>query len=473
MIIKLEGKNTIEKVILELRKMIEGSKWQNQVYLVGGSVRDLIMGKDIHDIDLVVAWPNGGIDFAEWVCKEMDCYKEGSNPVIFPSYGTAKFNIRSIHEFSGVDIECVHPRRETYSKTSRKPSTVYGTLLQDAERRDLTINALYMNISTFSILDPTVCGLKDIKNQIIRCPNDPNKTFDDDPLRILRVIRFATRFGWNIEKDTWLGMVANAHRLAIVSQERITEELTKILLCDKPSVGLNRLLYSGVMRYVMPEVREMNNCEQGKQHFGNVFEHTLAVVDKTKPISVNRWGALFHDIAKPTVKQPSFDGTIRFPSHEYVGTTLADDILKRMKFSNHDKEMIKLCIKEHMRFKQCGNKAPSKKAVRKLLDDIGDEERVEMLLDVIEADNMSHAKPYQMPNQIDGVRKAIEAIKKDSGGEAKLVIPINGKDIMDKYDLHSGPTIGMLMKLAHNLVVENPSITKEEIYVAIEKKLAV
>ena len=189
-----------------LSTIIKNSPYANKIFLAGGAVRDSLMGKPVKDIDIVITEPDGGIKFSEWITRKIGAYKQDANPLIFPRFGTAKFNLRGITvdgiDLSGVDIEAVMTRGEKYTPGSRKPEVVYSDLKTDAERRDLTINALYKDLTTGEILDPTGKGIDDIKNGVIRTPLDPDITFDDDPLRMLRVIRFAVRYNWKIPKNT-------------------------------------------------------------------------------------------------------------------------------------------------------------------------------------------------------------------------------------------------------------------------------
>lgn len=453
--------------IKEIAKLIKGTKWENNCFLVGGAVRDLLLGKEIKDIDLCISLPNGGIDFANWICKETDCYKINSNPVIFQTYGTAKFNIRSINKISNVNIECVQTRKEQYKdKNSRNPETEYGTITEDSLRRDLTINALYINISNNQVLDPTGMGLSDLKNCILRTPSDPDITFTDDALRQLRVIRFSSKLGWGIEKTTWFGIVKNAYRINTISKERISEEISKILESNRPSYGLRKLYNSGLLKLILPEVYELVGCKQGEQHFGDVFEHTMAVVEKTKPIATYRMAALLHDIAKPKCKIEMLD-KIHFYKHENESAIMSINILKRLKYSNSDIKLIVKAVRNHMRFKQNKDSCPSTKAIRKLISEYNDSE-VDIILDIIDADNKSHSEKYNAPNQVNLIFDKILKIKEEEKINNKLELPINGKDIMDKFKLKTSPKIGEMLNFIKNKFLENPKLTKEECFSLIE-----
>lgn len=468
---KIEYQNNVYcDAIKEIAKLIKNTKWENNVYLVGGAVRDLLMGGPINDIDLCISKVDGGIEFAEWICKETDCFKNGSNPVVFTKFGTAKFNLRSIDKISKVDIECIQTRKEQYhDENSRKPETTYGAILEDCLRRDLTINALYVNISTDEVLDPSGKGLDDMHNCILRTPSDPDIVFKDDALRQLRVIRFASRFGWGIEKDTWIGIVKNAYRIDTISQERITDEINKILISPRPSYGIRQLYRCGLLKKVLPEVFNLIGCIQGHQHFGDVFEHTMATLEKTKPIVEYRMAALLHDIAKPECSSV-VNGVIHFFSHEYRGATMATEILKRMKYSNLEIKTIVNAVKNHMRFKQSGNHCPSNKSLRKFIADVGNDQ-IDIILDVINADNNSHDELFNIPDQVDLIREKIKEMSKIEKVSDKLELPINGNDIMEKFNLKKGPKIGEFLAIVKDSFLDNPNITKEECFEIIKEKL--
>lgn len=462
-------KNIFCDTIKIIAEIIKGSKWENHVFLVGGAVRDLLMDKQIKDIDFAIDFPNGGIEFAEWICKETDCFKNGSNPVVFTKFGTAKFNLRSIEKISKIDIECVQTRKEQYHDDSRKPETAYGTINEDCLRRDLTINALYVNISNGDIIDPSNKGLHDIKNCILRTPSDPDIVFKDDALRQLRVIRFASRFGWGIEKDTWIGIIKNAYRIETISQERITDEINKILISDRPSYGIRQLYRCGLLKRIMPEVYNLIGCKQGHQHFGDVFEHTMATIEKTKPIIENRMAALLHDIAKPETKS-IVNNVIHFFSHEYRGASMATEILKRMKYSNLEIKSIVTAIKNHMRFKQSGNHCPSNKALRKFIADVGNDQ-IDIVLDIINADNNSHDELFNIPDQVSLIKDKIKEMNEVEHISDKLTLPINGNEIMEKFNMKKGPKIGEFLSLVKERYLDNPNITKEECFEIIKEKL--
>lgn len=451
--------NRFELCISLIKDLITNTKYENHVFLVGGCVRDELMGLPIKDIDLCIDLPNGGIEFAEWITKKVGQYKEGSNPCTFPTYGTAMF---SFIQFPYIQIECVQTRKEQYhDKNSRNPETAYGTLEEDCLRRDLTINSLYKNISTGEIIDITGKGVEDIKNNIIRTPCDPNVTYDDDALRMLRCIRFATRYGWQIEDNTWNGILNNVERIKIITQERITDELNKILLTKKPSIGLNYIKESGLIKYVLPEFVDTLNMNQTKHHFGTVWEHTMATVDNTQCLLENRVAALFHDLGKINTRTVNEKGEVHFYKHDIESSKLCETILKRMKYPTNFINKVKKAIFNHMRTKSFGDNCENikLKTIRKLQYDLGD--CFYLTMDLINADNLSHSKEYCMPNQ---VRKIIEISNQlVENGEDCFVkkLPINGNDIMKHFNIQNGKEVGNYIEKAVKIWISNPKITKE------------
>lgn len=459
----------LKKIIQYFRDLIIDSKFENHLYICGGAVRDLVMGNDIKDIDFCIDLKDGGLEFAEFVCNETKSYKANSNPIVFPKFGTAKFNVKTVDWLKGIDFECVETRKETYrDKDSRNPIVEFGTLEDDCFRRDLTINSLYLNVSNGEILDLTKNGLNDIKNHIIRTTNKPSVIFDEDPLRMIRCIRFACRFGWKIEKDTFLGIISNSSRINIISQERITEELNKILVTDKPSIGFDMLYRANLLDKIIPELYKAYGMLQNIYHYEDVFHHMTSVMDKTKPIMINRLSGLFHDIGKIETKSINKDGSIHFYNHENYGAVMAESILKKLKYSNDVISKVCKVIRNHMRFNQYGDKgSPSNKSIRKLISDFGDD--MDLIMDIINADMSCHR--IQRPNLIKNIKEKIDKVKKEEKTYDKKNFPINGKDIMERFNLKPSKKVGELLSMVTDHWFDNPKITKEECFKVIEEEL--
>lgn len=435
-----------------LKEIIYETEYENHVYLVGGAVRDSIMGLPIKDIDLCIDIPNGGINFANWITEILH-----TNVVTFPTYGTAMFQL-CVNKKTGekVQIECVQTRKEQYHDiNSRNPETCFGTLNEDCYRRDLTINSLYRSISTGEIIDITGKGINDIKNNIIRTPCDPNITFSDDPLRMLRILRFSSRYGWNIEKETLDGIIDNVKRIQIITQERITDELNKILVCKNPCIGLEFIRTTGLLEYVLPEFVETVTMGQNKFHFGTVWEHTLAVVNQVEPKLENRLAALFHDIGKIKTKSIDENGNVHFYQHELKSADLTEVILTRMKYPTDTIKLAKKAIINHMRTKSFGDGCNVKdKSLRKLQYVLGND--IDLCLDVIDADNKSHAIEYCMPNQVSLIKSTLEKMRNDGLDCTFIKLPINGNDIMQILNIEPSSVVKEIIKKLTDLYISNP-----------------
>lgn len=445
--IKLEN-----KILLAIKNAIKDTQYDNKVMVVGGYVRDLIMGIPSNDIDLLIDGDiNAGIDFAIWFCKKMNLHE----PLIYGLYGTAMFN------FMGEKIECVAPRTEKYKDDSRNPIVTGCSIEEECLRRDFTINSMFINISTGELYDFSGEGLNDIQNHIIRATSDPNIIFAQDALRIMRCVRFSSRYGWDIESSTYNGIKNNVERIKIITQERITDEINKILLTKKPSIGLKILKDTNLLELVLPEVFKLIGLKQNKFHFADAWGHTLMVVDNSAPIIENRLAALFHDIGKIKTQTIDDKGNVHFYKHEFVGSKLTENILKRMKYSNDIISKVCFTIFNHMRTKSYGDdaNAVSDKAIRKLQCDLGD--NLDLVLDVINADNNAHSKEHCMPNQVKNIYKRIDSLKNPSFS-GKIILPVNGDDIINIKNIKPSPLIKEILDVLKDKFLENPDITKEE-----------
>lgn len=459
------------KIIDRVAEIIKGTLFENHVFCVGGCVRDQIMGNPIKDIDMCVDIENGGIAFANFMRDNN--YTDGS-VVTYPTYGTAMFRLA---EFPDKEIEVVQTRGEQYhDKDSRNPVTTFAPIEDDCIRRDLTINALYKNVSTGEVLDLTGKGIQDIKDGICRVTNnDPDVVFIDDPLRILRVIRFACRYNFQIERFTFYAMIRNSSRLEIISQERITDEFNKMLTTDNPVRALSLLRDTDAMKYVIPELEETYDMGQNTYHFGTVWEHTLKVMENAAsdgsvaylPV---RLACVLHDIGKIKTRTVGEDGRVHFYEHEFVGAKLAAEIMSRMRYSNDIIEEVCFYIKNHMRTKNWGNdlEKAKMKSIRKLAYDCKTPARMYRLLQVIDADNNAHAPQHCIPNQADRLADLMvtdESVKCMFGYK----LPINGNDVMEVKGIEAGPEVKKYLDHCLKLAFNNPNITKEVCVKNIQK----
>ena len=443
-----------------IKDIIRGTKFERHIYAVGGSVRDLQMKKPIKDIDLVIDIENGGVEFAKFC---MDSNLLTHDVVIFERFGTAMFKFL---KFPDDEIECVMTRGEKYpDRNSRNPETVFASIEDDCIRRDLTINALYYNISTGEIVD-MVGGLNDIENKVIRTTNkNPDIVFDDDPLRVLRVVRFATRYGWEIEPKTYESMKRYVDRLDIISKERIKDEFNKILLSDNASMGIRTLCDIGAMKYIIPEVVEMIGMEQNAYHFGDVFEHTMVLLDydtkyfESEDIAV-RLALLLHDIGKIVTKTVGDDGRVHFYDHEFAGGTMVVDILKRLKYDNKTIDTVQFLVKNHMRTKNFGNDCSKIKAksFNKLAYDCKNMHLYKSLARVIDCDNNSHKAEHNITGQYDYFVNHMDDAVKMFGYK----LPVDGNDVMEVLNISGGVLVKKVLDRLLKRAFPNPdSITKD------------
>lgn len=460
---KLIMEGTEEDQILEfLKNIIRGSEWENKLFLAGGAVRDEIMGKSIKDLDFVVnGGLNAGIDFSIWLANKLGIYKEESNPVIFPRFGTSKLSLNGNKSgLLNMDLEFVAPRKEQYTTGSRKPEVTGGELIDDVYRRDLTINSLLKNISTGEVMDLSGKGMSDIKDGVIRTTSDPEIIFKDDPLRMLRAVRFAVKYNFKFAPEVLKSIKKNAEWINSISHERISEELNKILVSQDPSKGIRLLKITGLLQYVIEEFNEAIGMKQNAFHTQDVFKHSMDVLSKTPPDLKTRLIALFHDIGKVLTKTVSPEGSVHFYGHEKASEGMVKTIMTRLKYPNELIDAVADGVKHHMALKHGGDDASnlSDKSLRKFVAAVG--ENLENILDVIHADNISHSEHGAMPNQINIVRNRIENLNNQLN-KSNLKLPINGNDLI-KLGMKPGHIFKEILDAVQDAWYENPNITRDE-----------
>ena len=418
-----------------------------QIYVVGGFVRDLVLNKPGKDIDFVII--GDAIEFARNLHNTLST----SEPVFFPKFGTAMLHYKNYH------LEFVNAREELYEPSSRKPEVIKTDLLADISRRDFIINTLAMEITPEkfgNVIDP-YNGISDINDKIIRTPLEPEKTFSDDPLRMMRAIRFATTLNFKIEENTLIAIKNVSQRLEIISQERITDEFNKILMALKPSIGLELLDSCTLLNQFLPEFVNAKGIEQKlEHHHKDVFYHTLQVIDQislqTDKLEL-RLAALFHDIAKPNTKRFSEETGWTFHGHEVVGEKMTGSILKRMKYSNEIINYVKKIVRLHLRPMALVSEEVTDSAIRRLLFLAGDDFDDLMILchADITSKNPKKVKLY-IKNYKNVIKKAIEVEERDRLRSFKS--PIDGNEIMKLFNLEPGPIIGKIKKSIENAILD-------------------
>lgn len=421
-----------------------------ECYVVGGYVRDLFLERPSNDIDVVVV--GSGISMAEALKKQLGGRAHLS---VFRNFGTAQV------KYNGLEIEFVGARKESYSHDSRKPVVEDGTLEDDQNRRDFTINALAvcLNRARFGELVDPFDGLADLEDGIIRTPLDPDITFSDDPLRMLRCVRFAAQLNFFIEDETFDALTRNADRIKIISGERVQEELNKIMMTATPSKGLVELYRCGLLPRLLPELTALDIVEKrnGRAHKNN-FYHTLEVLDNVSRHSDNlwlRWAALLHDIGKPKTKRWNNALGWTFHNHNFVGAKMVPDIFRRLKLPMDAKmKYVRKLVDLHMRPIVIADEVVTDSAVRRLLNDAGDD--IDDLMTLCEADitskNEGRKKHFLENFRI--VRSKLHDLKEKD--YKRLLQPcIDGNEIMSMFNLKPSHEVGELKKYLKDAVLDN------------------
>ncbi|MBO5249981.1 MAG: HD domain-containing protein [Muribaculaceae bacterium] len=420
-----------------------------ECYTVGGYVRDLFLNRQSKDIDFVTV--GSGIDVAEALANKLG---RGAHLCVFQNFGTAQVKYKS------TEIEFVGARRESYRRDSRKPIVEDGTLDDDISRRDFTINAmaLCVNNDRFGELIDKFGGVEDLQQKIIRTPLDPDITFSDDPLRMMRAVRFATQLNFTIFPETFDAITRNAHRISIISKERINDELMKIMSSPKPSIGWKLLQQCGLLKLIFPELDAMKGVEvvNGRGHKDNFF-HTLEVVDNVALKSTDvwlRWAALMHDIAKPVTKR--WDNNIgwTFHNHNFIGAKMIPRIFRSMKLPLNEKmKYVQKLVELHMRPIALVEEEVTDSAVRRMLFEAGDD--IEDLMTLSEADitSKNQEKVRRFLDNFTIVRqKLIEIEEKDR--IRNFQPPISGEDIMQIFNIPPCREIGLIKEHIKNAILD-------------------
>ena len=420
-----------------------------EVYVVGGYVRDIFLQRPVNDIDFVTV--GSGISLAKEVSEALG---RGDHLTVYANYGTAQIKYRNL------ELEFVGARRESYHRESRNPIVEDGTLEDDQNRRDFTINAMAicLNAERYGELVDPFGGIADLHKGIIRTPLDPDITFSDDPLRMMRAIRFATQLNFEIYPETFEAIRRNRERISIITRERINDELGKIMRSARPSIGFRLLDECGLLQLIFPVLCELKGVEimEGKGHKDN-FNHTLQVVDNVAAHSDNewlRWAALLHDIGKPQTKRYDEKLGWTFHNHNFVGEKMISRIFRKMKMPMNEKmKYVEKLVGLHMRPQSVGEDGVSDSGVRRMITDAGED--LDDLMILAEAD-ITSKNPAKVRRQLEGFARLRKRMSELSDADAlrNWKNPVNGNEIIDFFKIEPGKEIAEIKGAVKEAIIE-------------------
>jgi putative nucleotidyltransferase with HDIG domain len=447
--IKASAEKEVERLLMPL---LRGTPYAGKAYAVGGYVRDEVLGLDAKDLDIVVEIKGGAERltnhihdaFPEEVGRPIQMGK--SYPIweiVFK--GDVVFDGK-VYQTAGAKVQFADTQKEMFpDETSRQRETQYGDLKDDVERRDFTVNMLLKDLSTGELKDLTGTSVQDIKDGVLR--GHPAVNFDkilsDDPLRMVRLVRFQVKYGWNVPISVLKAVKRNAARINIISGERIRDELIKIMEIGRLAQAVRLMKMTGLLQHILPEVQALGKTMQeqskGVHQEGNVYKHTLLVLKNAKAGIENQLAALLHDIGKPA-SQEVIEGLIKFKGHEKVGGEIAEAIMRRLKFDSNVIQKVRVMVENHMRPHNLSREEVTPKALRRFIREVGDE-LVDAVLDLAEADSLGNLPPE---NLIPDLRQQIEVVKAPAAQAEKL--PLDGDDVQRLLGIGRGKMVGDVLK---------------------------
>lgn len=439
-------KNNLEHPVFNILADIAAEN-NIEAYVIGGYVRDIFLNRPSKDIDIVVL--GNGIEFAELSGKQLK-----SKVSVFKSFGTAMLRYKDL------EIEFVGARKESYRADSRKPIVENGSIQDDQLRRDFTINALALSLNknNFGQLVDPFMGQEDLERRIIRTPLDPELTFSDDPLRMMRAIRFATQLNFEIEESALEAIASQKDRINIVSKERITDELNKIISAPVPSIGFKHLFNTGLLQLIFPQMANLYGVEiiKGKGHKDN-FYHTLQVLDNICTVTSDlwlRWAAILHDIAKPPTKRFEEKQGWTFHGHEDRGAKMVPQIFAQLKLPLNEKmKFVQKLVQLHLRPIVLAQEVVTDSAVRRLLFDAGDDIESLMLLCNADVTTKNEYKVKKYRNNFELVKQKLKDVE-ERDKIRNWQPPVTGQDIMDYFGLPAGKEVGLIKNAIREAILE-------------------
>jgi len=438
-----------DKVFEKLSEVVTSENVK--AYVIGGYVRDCLLKRDHSDKDIDIVVVGSGITIARKAAKRLGVRSDVS---VFRTFGTAMFR------YGDYELEFVGARKESYSHNSRKPVVKKGTLEDDLRRRDFTINALAISINSESygeMLDP-FNGRQDLRDKIIRTPLDPDITFSDDPLRMMRAVRFAAQLNFTIDKNTFASIVRNTERIRIVSPERITTELNKIISSSHPSEGFVLLERSGLLKIIFPELENLKGIEkvEGRAHKDN-FHHSIKVLDNIGKKSDNlwlRWAALLHDIGKPSVKKFYPESGWTFHGHEFIGGKLIPDIFKKLRLPLNEKmKYVQKLVSLHLRPIALSQEIVTDSAIRRLLFEAGDDIDDLMLLCEADITSKNEATKARHLENFRLVRRKLKEIE-EKDAIRNFQPPVDGDEIIKVFGMKPGREVGNIKNAIREAILD-------------------